>query len=282
MSDISASALGEHVDAEFEKAVANCSTAAEISELMKNRAVTVGLVTRDRFSPDVLIPTEPGTQPRRYARSLIVNGEKVIIEGESENDLNANEAAFYRRTFNGTEPAKTTEQTQQTEQPRNERGQFVAAEPVITEEQRKTLELDFQLGRISAAEYIERSGAVSDYLDKNGIPLETLRETVAEKRNAVAVSSWQDATTEFLSSPAGSDWPGGAKNLEIAGNILAENNLLDQPSAETLGRVWAHMKENGLAVENPELISRQRIASANSSEEIRAALGQTSSSLFRR
>ena len=281
MSNISPSALGEQqLDADFEKAVAQCSTAAEISELMKKRAVTAGLVRRDLYSPDVLIPVEPGTQPRGYARSLIVNGEKVIIEGRSESELNANEAAFYRKTFSGTDHAVATEPTQ----PRDAAsGRFRSpAETVVTEEQRRGLELDYQLGRITLNEYLEKTNAVGQYLENAGVPLAELQATVAEKQDERVTQSWAQATEEFLHSAAGADWPGG-ENMSILGGLLEANpELLNSPSVETLARVWEHMKENGLAVENPELTARRRIASANSPEEIRAALGQTSSSLFGR
>jgi len=82
------------------------------------------------------------------------------------------------------------------------------------------LELKFKRGEISAADYIEQSGAMRDYLAKQGVPLDALRSAVARNQDAAEEQSWEQATTVFLNSPAGADWPGGQKNLALMGTTL--------------------------------------------------------------
>ena len=106
-------------------------------------------------------------------------------------------------------------------------------------------------------------------LEKAGIPSE--RSQRFEK-------SWEAATDEFLSSPAGANWVGGQQNFERIGEIIQsmtdENGrpLIDQPSAETIAAAWRHMQEKGLVARNPELDAENRIANATSASEIQDAL----------
>ena len=62
-------------------------------------------------------------------------------------------------------------------------------------------------------EYLQESGAIDEYLENAGVPLEELKNAVEDKHTEQFTQSWASATEEFLHSPAGADWPGGAKNL---------------------------------------------------------------------
>jgi len=60
-------------------------------------------------------------------------------------------------------------------------------------------------------------------------------------------TEWQTATAEFLNTPEGQHWPGGANNLTILGWLLRENGLQDAEDKVAALRVVAHeMRERGL------------------------------------
>jgi hypothetical protein len=122
---------------------------------------------------------------------------------------------------------------------------------------------------------LERSGAVKEYLENQGIPIDDLREAVQEKSSTRFEQSWADATQEFLNGPYGADWPGGDQNLEIIGLKLQQLGLTDaEDKVGALAKAYADMKSNSQVQENPEIERSQRLASANSAEEIRTILGR--------
>lgn len=117
------------------------------------------------------------------------------------------------------------------------------------------LELRFKRGEISTADYIEQSGAMKDYLAKQGVPLDELRNTVEESRNKSYELSWQQATEQFLHGPAGSDWPGGPSNLKIIGLKIAEMGLVDATDkVAALAAAYNAMKQEKLIFKNDEVI----------------------------
>jgi hypothetical protein len=270
MSDISPSSI--KVTKSLEEQLQGVTNSEQIKEIMKEAAISQKLAHRD-WDESILVPNELGTAPRGFARAVTIDGTKHVVEGATEIELEKAVGVLYRAAT-----------TQQTEQPRNDLGRFVSAEDAAAT---ADLELAFKRGDISASEYLQRSGAVADYLAKQGVPLEDLQEAVAEQQGARLNSSWQEATETFLKSSAGSDWPGGQQNLEIAGRLIQENGLVDQPSAEALAAVWAAMKENGLAVENPDTAYQRELSEARSAEDITRVndkyfRGGSSSGLFNR
>ena len=262
MSDISPSAI--KVTPALEEALKNAD-ASQIATIMQQARLDQNLVRPD-WDPSFLIPVEPSAAPRKFARSITVDGQKRIFESDSELELERSIGDYFRALQGATERNPARQQQQTTEQPRNERGQFVSTEdPVATAE----LELAFKRGDISASDYLQRSGAVADYLEKAGVPLEDLKASVAEKQSERFTQSWASATEEFLHSSAGADWPGG-ENMNIAGRLIQENNLTDKPSVETLVAVWNYMKENSLAVENADASYQRELQEAQSPEQINA------------
>jgi hypothetical protein len=215
----------------------------EIKEIMRQASLDQNLVRED-WNPEFLIPVEQ-TAPRGYAKTIIVNGVKTILEGATEQELLAKENAFMRQTFEHAAP------TQQTQQPRNERGQFIAAEPIVSDEQKAALSLQFQLGQIDVSTYLEQSGAVAEYMEKAGVPIEELRAQIQEKQEAHYEQSWAQATSEFLAG-AGNWWPGGDINMEKIGTTLIEMGAEDSPCVENLRRAAEYLRDNGQLVETAE------------------------------
>jgi hypothetical protein len=177
------------VDAALEEKI-NGASAEEIKEIMKSAAVEQGLVKRD-WDPQLFIETPLGTAaPKRFAKAVVVNGVKTVLEGDSEQSLLAAETAFYRQQF---QPVATETRS---EQPRNEHGQFISADDAAAKAE---LELAFKRGDISAAEYLDRSGAISEYLEKAGVPVEELKTQVAERQEETSVEMPQVIPTFFQS-----------------------------------------------------------------------------------
>ena len=255
MSDISPSAI--KTDRSIEEAISKATSQAEVQQILRDAAVNQGVVRPDIYDPNVLLEVAPGTVPRGYAKTVIVNGLKHILEGSTEAELLQAENALYRAAV---QPATT----QQTEQPRDtSTGRFTSsAEPIVSDEQKAALQLQFQLGQISASEYIEKSGAVSEYLEKAGIPVEELKAQVQEKQSERVTQSWQSATQEFLNSPAGNWWPGGEINMEKIGKVLIEMEAEDEPSAENLRRAAEYLRDSNQLVEPPEVAERNRALEA--------------------
>jgi hypothetical protein len=271
VSDISPSAI--KVTPALEEALKNAD-ASQIATIMQQARLDQNLVRPD-WDPSFLIPVEPSAAPRKFARSITVDGQKRIVESDSELELERSIGDYFRALQGAQETNPARQQQQTIEQPRNERGEFVSAKDADRANQleivrRTELGLKFRRGEIDPATYLEESGAVADYLAKQGVPLEELKAQVAEKQSERFTQSWADATDEFLRSPAGADWPGGA-NREILGNLLAANpELIEQPSVETLSAVWEHMKTHGLAVENADVSYQRELSEARSPEQINA------------
>jgi hypothetical protein len=268
------------VDKELEKALQNASF-EEMKEILHSASTRQGLTVPDKFSPDVLIPTElADAAPKRFGKAITVDGQKRFFEADSELELEREIGDYFRETLNArdTNPARQQQQ-QSTEQPRNERGQFTAAESTsVDAAQKAELLLKFQLNQISAAEYLEQSGEISDYLARQGVPLDAVREVVAEKKDHAFAQSWSDAVAEFLQSPAGRSWPGGEQNLARIQSVLWENNLVDtEDKVQALAAAFEHMKANDM-LDTSAADARKAISEATSFEAVKAA----ASSLFGR
>jgi hypothetical protein len=123
----------------------------EIKELLKDAAVEQGAARRE-WDTSILTATElVGAAPRRFAKTEIVAGQKMVFEGDSEIEVERQIGAAYKTAAALAQPVVTP---QQTEQPRGTDGRFVPVEQTVTDEQKAALSLQFQLGQISASEYI--------------------------------------------------------------------------------------------------------------------------------
>jgi hypothetical protein len=269
MSDISPSKIT--TDAEFERTIANASF-EEIKSLMAARAIQQGLVKRDQYDPNVLIPTEPGTAPQKFARAVTINGMKHIIESDSELGLEKAVGDLFRAEL---QPAASA--TQQTEVARDDRVRFTSEQGRLDEAElvrQSDLELRWKRGEISSDVYLTESGALDRALQAQGIDPNALREVSGKKFE----QSWADATELFKARHP--DWIGGNENRDLIGQILVDNRLVDsEDKLAALESAYNHARDNNL-LETETL--ETRIAGAGSVEQIREVLGRGSSSLFGR
>ena len=283
MSDISPSALGEGQDAEFEKAVAACTSAEQIKSLMAARTVANGYATRDAIDPNILIPTgktTPAPQPTRLSRVVEFGGQRYTVEGNNEAELLAAENSLYKQAFSGD--------SHQNDQPRGADGRFLSPEEVekfnaaeITRQ--SELELKFKRGEIDTATYLRDSGAIEKHLAEQGVDIEALKVASQEKSEEAYTHSWEVAVQEFLNSPEASDYVGGQESLRRMGEVLGTMNdsvtgrpLSEMPSKETLAAAWQYLKDTGNAPRNEELEHEQAIVQATrvakSPSELRSML----------
>lgn len=159
-------------------------------------------------------------EPKIYTRTEFIGGKEFNFEAESEVELE-------RAVNNAYKVAYAFQQPEAPEPVVDEAAEKAAADKASADRAAANaeLELKFKRGEISASDYLEQSGAVSDYLEKQGVPLSELKASVEQNRNSSFEKSWEQAVQEFLSSPSGADWPGGPQNLEMIGLKLASLNL---------------------------------------------------------
>lgn len=109
------------------------------------------------------------------------------------------------------------------------------------------LELKFKRGEITASDYIEQSGALAAYLEKQGVPIADLKKAVESNKGKDYENSWQEASAEFVKTSAGADWPGGEKNLEILGLKIVALGLSEATDkVAALAQAYADMKRTGM------------------------------------
>ncbi len=261
-----------------EEQLQGATNAEQIKEIMRSASLEQNLVTRD-WDPNILNPVEPGTAPRGYAKTIVVNGVKTILEGATEEDLLSKETDFYRRTFG--QSASTDTRTEQARDAAT--GRFVEQTQTNEDDQAEIarladLELKFKRGEISVKDYIQQSGALDEVLAEQGLSVKTLKDVVAEKQDARYQTNWKTATETFIARHP--SWPGGDANRDLLGNIIVEQGWINEDPLEALEAAYQHAVANNLLVENPDVVAHQKISSANSLEQIREALGRGRSSGF--
>jgi hypothetical protein len=249
------------ISKELQDKILSAPSAEHIAQYLREAAVKQGLAQTDEFNPEHYTPTAraEAPQPQRFAETLTVDGQKYILESDSEHGLAQKEIEFYRSL-------QHQQTTTTTEVARDDKGRFRADHRRADENafQRAELELKFKRGEISTEEYLTESGAIESYLEQQGVPLDELRTTVQEKRQVkMHAQSWAEAVENFKNGP-GADWPGGPELLKEAGNRLIALGLENAPDkVAALTQVW-----NSIKSENEGL---KKIEEAHTPEQIRDA-----------
>jgi hypothetical protein len=240
--------------------------------LHKEYLVNSGQYIRDAFNADVLIPAEPGTQPTKFARTVVIAGQKFILEGASESELD-------RREIEARKVAEGQQTQQQDEPARDSNGRFVKqtdAEEAAAQQRfvdAADLQLQFQRGELTVQEYLERSGVLAEAVEK-ALDEQGVSELVQERQGQKLQQSWESATAAFLE--ANPSWEGGEQNKTLIGNLLAENGLTDaEDKLQAMQDCYDYAKKNNLLVRNPEVEQHKAISNARTREEIDEALGRS-------
>ena len=122
----------------------------------------------------------------------------------------------------------------------------VAKEAELEAIRQVELEAKFKRGEMSTADYLEQSGAMSAYLAKQGIPVESLKATVERNADAVETQSWADAVEAFKQSPSGASWPGGDKTVMVMNDKIFALGLQDATDkVAALAQAYAAMQSSG-------------------------------------
>ena len=179
-------------------------------------------------------------------RMVEIGGRSFTFEGADEAELDRLELNALKVAYAVQAPASVQ----------------TVAEPVITAAQAQAaaetevlakveLERKFRAGEISPADYIQQSGAMRDYLAKEGVSLESLKAVVESNQDTRFEQSWKAAGDAFQNSPAGLDWPGGKKNQELLGLKIAAMGLTDaEDKVAAIAQAYAAMKQTGLYFPN--------------------------------
>jgi hypothetical protein len=171
-------------------------------------------------------------EPTQFSHTENIAGKDFIFTGASQAEIDSQVAAAYRVAFAIQQP---TEQAEPTVDP------AVAAAAAEAEAAAKiALQEQFRNGTISAEEYLEKSGAINNYLERQGLSVETLKATVEHSQ----LDPWVHATDQFLQG-AGADWPGGDKNREILGLRIQALGLVDaEDKVAAMSQAWNDMKRD--------------------------------------
>ncbi|HXA76979.1 MAG TPA: hypothetical protein VNV41_07575 [Candidatus Acidoferrales bacterium] len=126
---------------------------------------------------------------------------------------------------------------------------------------------------MSTDDYLTASGAIERHLAEQGVDMEALRDASANKLR----QSWEAATAEFQQTEEGRRWPGGQENFKKLGDLLIEMGAADQPNSENIRIAAEWLRQNSMLVDSPESEAETKISEATSMEQIREALGRSSS-----
>lgn len=189
--------------------------------------------------------------PTTFSRTEVIGGKSFDFEAGSELELERLVTSAYKVAFS-VQPDPTKEKTVDPA--------IAAAEAKrLAEEEaanKAQLEVDFKLGNITAADYIERSGAMGAYLEKQGVSLDKLKAVVNEDQDKHFAKSWEDAGEQFKVSAVGKDWPGGEKNKEQLGLLIVSMGLIDATDkVGAMAQAWAKMKDRNMIFPNEDVIA---------------------------
>jgi hypothetical protein len=218
-------------------AVSKMNSTEEIAEYFRSKAIAEGKLVPDPINPSVLHVA----QPKRDAAQPDQSSLKIDGQTFTGTDAELNEQL--RAHFQRQQPHPQDE-----EPARDSNGRFVSAADqgkrdqanALAASDRATLDLQFKRGEMDAATFLEKSGAMQEYLQKQGVDMNALRDVSAGTTYA---KQWDAAVQEFLRG-AGASWTGGEELKNAVGLKLAELRLEDQPSAASIKRAWDAVKED--------------------------------------
>lgn len=211
---------------------------AEISGASSHDEITAALdKAREVAAPPVVAAPVAVEPPKLFTDTFIIGGKEIEISGPDASDV----LRQFKAAVQGHELGRSAQPA----------APAPPAPIVKTQEELQAekfeLESNFRLGKISADEYLEKSGAVDSYFAKRGIDPSEIKEALQERKGARVVQSWEKATEDFKTkfSESGTAWPGGPRVLDLMGKTLIELNLADKPSADSFQKAYDHLTSKG-------------------------------------
>jgi hypothetical protein len=228
-------------DKALERDIAKAQTAQEIQSLLENAMARSNIAVRDPqtgqfIRRDPLTPAEQDAAAaaaakqeeteHEFSKTEVIGGVEFTFTASTEVELEQKIGDAYRVAG-----------AVQANPPATQRESRNLARKVVDRNEAEEL---LRSGAITTAEFLERTDAVGDYLAERGFDVDEAAAKQFEQ-------SWAQATAVFLNSPAGADWPGGQKNLEIIGSKIAAMGLIDaEDKVGALAQAYAEMKEKKL------------------------------------
>jgi hypothetical protein len=218
-----------------------------ISHFLHQREIRDGYRVADPMNSDVLHEVDR-SQMAQVSASIKVNGKQYDFVGNSQADIDAQQAAILRNVFQSSEPARLT--TTNDSVARTADGRFARQE----QEPSRTQGLDD----------ITNNLVLKSLQDSLGISPDELQASVAQiQHTKKEIGSWEQATIEFKNQHP--DWRGGEHIVEAIGNKIAELGLQDKPSAKSIQLAYDSLVADASQYE--------RLQNAQTPQEIREALG---------
>jgi len=290
---------------ELSKAIRDAVSTADVKALLiaaaEQQAVTSAQLAADQAAAETTrLAAETAAQAAAaaasvsFARTETIGGKEFHFDGESEAEVDRLVLNAYKVAY-----AVREEKPAVAEAIPDAAAVAAAAEAEVAA--KADLERKFRLGEVSAADYIQQSGALTQFLESNGISVEALKETVNANLGAKVAQSWAQAGEAFRNSPTGQDWPGGERNQEIIGLKLVAMGLEGaEDKVAAIAQAYAELKKsrayfpygdfnteaewktaNGKTVAAPVLESEQEAAAAAQASAAAASKTRsTSSSMF--
>lgn len=179
-------------------------------------------------------------------RTEVIGGQEFTFTGANQAEVDQLVLNAYRVAYAvGGNTGSTREEVQI--DPAQANADVVAAQAAADAETARQTELGlkFQRGEISVKEYLEESGAVSEFLEKEGISIDALKQSVQKNQDESYKADWQSATAAFLAGP-GAEWPGGDVNkFNLQNTLVALDLMYADDKVEALVKAYEHMKQNG-------------------------------------
>ena len=245
-----------NVNADLEKAIRGAVSTEDLkaailkeAEVQGQAAAQVAQAAQDVKDKEAAAAKAAADAPQTFERTITIGGKNFTFQDESELGLE-------RQVNNALTVAyNLRESTEMRNEPAVDAAAIAANEQKAADlraAELADLETKFKRGDISTAEYLEKSGAVEDYLGKHGLSTKALKEVVEDREVTKEEQSWAQATEVFRNSAAGADWPGGAQNLQIIGmELTAHPELLDaEDKVAALAQAYQYMKEKNLVFPN--------------------------------
>jgi hypothetical protein len=223
-------------DEALTKRINAANSPEELRAILEDAMARGHIANRDpetgRFIP--VAPTEPQQQTTGAAvteKQPVVTTKTVTIGGQ-EMEFSGTELEVANQIAAAHQAADAVKQ------------QFTnrkSAEHIALE--KAEWERKLRIGQATAAEYLENTGAIDEYLKRRGLDI----QQIANERYT---QSWADASAAFLKDPA-NDWPGGPENMRLIGMKIQSLGLEEtDDKVAALKQAYSALKEEGLLFSN--------------------------------
>jgi hypothetical protein len=218
----------------------------ELSRHARDRGLAANGVTRNPITGQFESAVRDAAAQEEATRAAAANaGERpytrtVTIAGKEIEFSNSDHEMLERDIQSALQVAEVLQAPTRQEQTDLERQRALM--------ERVELERQFKTGQITTAEFLQKSGAVGEYLESQGISIDTLRANAQKHEADTFQQSWAQATDAFLQGP-GAMWPGGNRNLAQIQTAIAALGLQDQPSVESLVKAYDYLKTHNTLFE---------------------------------